>query len=424
MIIKNFDDLAVSPERKTVLEIINAGLEAIQPGNVFNKSINLYDSKLQISNKTFDLSSFARIFVLGFGKGSGGIAGLLEKLLGDKITDGYVIDAKEEKLEKLNFTLGTHPLPSQENIKFTQNALFHLTNFTPRDLVFVIICGGGSAMLTNPQSISLDQLITMNKSLLRSGADIFEMNTIRKHVDSVKGGGLAKLLHPAHIVSLVFSDVPGNDLSFIASGPTVLDKTTIADAKKIVAKYILQDTLPFLDAAFVETPKEERLFTNVTNCIILSNLTALDGMKDKALAMGLNVLSFSDRVQGDASEVSQKLIAATQPGHILLAAGETTLKVTGDGKGGRNQHLVLSALPSLPNGTIIASFDSDGWDNTEFAGAIGDNLTKNKAEEKRISILDFLKNNDSFHFFEKVGDGIITGRLASNVSDIMLVMRK
>lgn len=422
MLIKNFDELATSPERKQVLEIIEAGLESIQPDAVIQKNIYIDDNKLNVAHKSYDLAQFERIFLLGFGKGSAGISKIIESTLGDRLVDGYVIDTTEEKFEKLHFTLGTHPLPSKENQAFTQKVLTKFVDLTEKDLVLVVICGGGSAMLTNPLRITIEQLISVNKALLHSGADIQHMNIVRKHLDSVKGGGLAKALHPAYTVSLIFSDVPGNDLSFIASGPTVIDTTTVDDAKKLIEQYSMDEQLPFLEAALIETPKEEKVFETVHNAIILSNNTALDAMKDKALTLGLNVVTLSDRLQGFADEVALKLLAETKPKTLLLAAGETTVKVTGDGKGGRNQELVLHGLANL-DGSIIASVDSDGWDNTPFAGAIGDASTLTKARERGVEIDDYAKNNNSYAFFEKVGDAVITDRLASNVSDIMIVLR-
>lgn len=421
MLIKNFDALAITPQRKQILEIVNAGLESIQPEVVMQKSVFIKDQTLNVLHKSFDLSQFERIFVLGFGKGSAGISKLLETTLGDRLTGGCVIDTNKEDFTKLSFTEGTHPLPSRQNLDFTQKMLVSYAHLTEKDLVLVVICGGGSAMLTHPVRVSIDQLQEVNKALLHSGADIYQMNTIRKHLDSVKGGGLAKALHPSHVVSLVFSDVPGNDLSFIASGPTVKDETTIEDAKKLIEQFSLADTLPFLEPALIETPKEDEVFTNVHNAIVLSNHTALDAMKDKALQMGLNAITYSDHIRGFAHEIGPELLQQTKPQTLLLAAGETTVKVVGDGKGGRNQELVLHALSSL-NGTTLCSFDSDGWDNTPFAGAIGDSETLKKARERNVNPEEYLNSNNSYVFFEKVEDGIITDRLPSNVSDIMVVL--
>lgn len=423
--IKNFDQLATSPERKTVLEIIEAGFDSIQPQNVMQKNFSLEKDALKIIHKAYNLSEFENVYLIGFGKGSAGISKIIETTLGDKLTEGYVIDASEQAFTKIHFTVGTHPLPSQANIDFTKQIIERFASLTEKDLVLVVICGGGSVMFAQPQNITLDQLTEVNKALLHSGMDIYQMNTVRKHLDSVKGGGLAKILYPATVASLVFSDVPGNDLSFIASGPTVKDETSIQDALDLLKKFSIEDKVPVKTEDFIETPKDDKYFTSVSDFIILSNVTALDAMKDKALQMGLNVLNSSDRVQGLADELGKELLEKTKSGHLLLAAGESTVKVKGEGgKGGRNLELVLSALPLLDENTIIASFDSDGWDNTEFAGAIGDQETVRKAKEAGLDVDEFKEKSDSFAFFEKVGDGIITERLPSNVADLMVVYKK
>ncbi len=423
--IKNFDQLATSPDRKTVLDIVEAGFASVQPENVMHKNFSLEENKLKIIHKVYDLSLFDNVYLIGIGKGSAGIAKFIEQELGEKLQEGYVIDASEETFDKIHFTLGTHPLPTQANIDFTAKVVERFSNLTEKDLVLVVICGGGSVMFVHPENITLDQLTGVNKALLHSGMDIYQMNTIRKHLDSVKGGGLAKVLHPATVASLVFSDVPGNDLSFIASGPTVPDNTSIQDALDLLKEFGIESEVPVTAEDFIETPKDAGYFENVSDFVILSNVTALDAMKDAALKMGLNVLNSSDRMQGLADDLGKELLDKTKPGHILLAAGESTVKVEGDGgKGGRNMQLVLSSLEQLEEGTIIVSFDSDGWDNTEFAGAIGDTETVKKANELGLSIQEYRKNADSYTFFEKVGDGIETGRLPSNVADLMIVFKK
>lgn len=424
MFIKNFDALAKTPERKVILELIEVAFTAIQPQHVLSKSVSLENNILTIQDKTFQLANFERIFLIGFGKGSAGIAKVLEGRLGDKLTDGYVIDVVQTEFSKIRFTLGTHPLPSEENLRFTQTALEGVGQLTEKDLVLVVICGGGSVMFEKPYKINLGTLTMVNKALLRSGATISEMNVIRKHLSSTKGGGLAKLLYPAHIASLIFSDVPGNDLSVIASGSTVKDPTTLSEAMDLLAKYNLTQSLPLSPEDFIETPKEDKYFEQVTNMFILSNVTALEAMQKKAQELGLPAVIYSDRMQGDAKEVGKQLIDIAKPGEILLVGGETTVKVVGSGQGGRNQELVLAALSSLDEKTIIASFDSDGWDFFEEAGAIGDYLTIQKSQEMGLDRQAFLDNDDSYGFFTKVEDGILTGKLESNVSDLMIVYKK
>ncbi len=383
------------------MEIVGAGLEAIQPEKVLGD--------WQVPTGNFD-----RVFLVGFGKGAAGISKILEGKLGDKLTDGWIIDATPAKFSKVHFTLGTHPLPSETNVEFTRNAVNQLTNYklTTNDLVLVVVCGGGSAMLTDP-TVSLEELIKTNAELLKSGKSISEMNAVRKGLDAVKAGGLARKLAPAKVVGLIFSDVPGNDLSVIASGPTVAD--------------------------------------GAENILMVSNMTVLSAMKEKAEKLGFAAEIVTDRLEGEAREVAVKLLdeirGTSSPstslrvneirerkqgvedgGRVLLYGGETTVTAKGDGKGGRNQELVLAGLHGLvtdktdTGNIVIASVGTDGWDNTPVAGAIGDGQTIQMAQKLGLDFGKYLENNDSYNFFQKVGDYIETGRLAMNVSDVMVVL--
>lgn len=425
-LIKNFDQLATTLQRKMVLEIIEAGLATLQPKEVIKNNFSIQKNKLKIQNQTINLNDFQRVFLVGFGKGSAGISRYIEKMLGKFLNKGFVIDLEQESASwrtNINFIQGTHPLPSQTNFVFTKRALDSLSNLTTKDLVVIVIAGGGSALFEHPYRINLEKLIEVNKTLLKSGANIQEMNTVRKHLSKVKGGGLAKLLYPATVISLISSDVPGNDLSVIASGPTVKDPTNKEDAFDIITKYNLWDTLSLSHDDFLETPKENKYFENVSNILILSNKIALVAMGEKAKKLGYKSLIYSDRFQGEAKFVGKELIEKTPVHTILLAGGETTVKVIRQGVGGRNQEVVLGALSYVSENTVIASIDSDGWDNSPYAGAIGDSLTIQKAKEMNINPESFLHENNSFSFFEKTGDGIITDRLSSNVSDLMIVIR-
>jgi len=405
MIIKNFKNLNISSERKIALEIFNSGLSALD-----YKKIN-FDKYLKTKQNN--------IYLVGFGKGSAEIADILRKKI--KFKEIYVIDVKGR------YFRGTHPLPSKKNFLFTKKLIERFEGkLTKKDLVIVSVCGGGSAMLVYPK-ISLKKYIQVNQELLKSGANIYEMNTIRKHLDLVKGGGLVKILYPAKIISLIFSDVPGNDLSFIASGPTVKDKTKITDALRIIKKYKLKSVRK---EDLIETPKEEKYFKKVKNILALSNLTALKAMKEKAESFGLKAKILIDNLKGDVKDVAKFLFSKIRNSkeNILIFGGETTVKVEGKGKGGRNQELVLWFLKDLAtykkgDNIGIVSINSDGWDNTEFAGAIGDKITLEKAKKLNLDIDKFLENNDSFHFFKKVKDGIITGRLPINVADLILVWK-
>ncbi len=423
-LIQNFDALATSQERKICLELIEAALSSIQPEHVIQKTISLNNDTLSIQDTQLNLNEFERIFLIGFGKGSASLSRQIENLIGNFLTEGYVIDLKPENFSKIELTLGAHPLPSKENFLFTKKVVERLKNLTEKDLVLIVIAGGGSALFVNPYKVSLEKLIEANKMLLKSGATISEMNVVRKHLSLVKGGGLAKLLYPAQIVSIIASDVPGNDLSVIASGPTVKDTTTKGDAFDILKRYNLWEKLNLSIEELLETPKEDMYFRNISNILILSNQTALEAMEQKAVEAGYKTLIESYKLQGDAKTVGKMLIDKTPTKTILLAGGETTLKVEGKGQGGRNQELVLNALPTIPNDITIASFDSDGWDNSPHAGAIADITTLEKAKSLNLILEEFLQNNNTFPFFQKVGDGIITNRLPSNVSDLMIVIKK
>lgn len=422
--IKNFDSLAISPERKIVLTLVEEAFSAISPTKVMDNHFTVTENTLVIQGKSYDLSFYKRIFLVGFGKGSSGITKYIEQKLGEKLTQGFDIDVVDETFQKILYTKGTHPLPSSENLAYTEHVLQSLGHLTETDLVVVVICGGGSVLFEKPKTLSLEQLISLNNALLKSGATISEMNVIRKHVSLVKGGKLAEKLFPASIVSLIFSDVPGNDLSVIASGPTVKDLSTLTTVHEILAKYHLE-SLGLHDEDFEETPKEDTYFKNVSNILMVSNSTALNAMQHKAKELGITATIFSDKLQGNAKTMGEELISKAKVHEILLAGGETTVHVTGKGKGGRNQSLVLGALPYVVDGTtIIVSFGSDGWDFIDLAGAIGDIHTVQKAKSLDLDPKIFLNDDNSLEFFTKVGDGIITGKLESNVSDLMIVYKK
>jgi glycerate-2-kinase len=425
-IIKNFKDLAINKERKILLEIIETGLKALD-----------YEKVLKNLDLSRVLKKYQNVYLIGFGKGSAKAVDILRKKI--KFKEIYVIDVTG------NYARGTHPLPSEKNFKFTQKIVERFNGkLTQKDLVVVIVCGGGSVMFTYPV-VGTQKFKEINQQLLKSGANIYEMNIVRKHLDLVKGGGLAKILYPAKVVSLIFSDVPGNDLSFIASGPTVKDKTKVNDALKIIKKYKIKG---ISKKDLIETPKENKYFKNVENRLVLSNLTALYAMKEKANQLGLRAKILTDKLEGEVLKVAKYLLNEIKKSReeLILCGGETTVKVKGNGKGGRNQELVLwflkylkektqvlgknfnfdprndSLRGSVPN-FIILSLASDGWDNTELTGAIGDYLTLEKAKKLNLDLDKFLQNNDSFHFFQKTKEGLKTGRLSINVADLILVLK-
>lgn len=420
MLIQNFEELAITPQRRTLLEIIETGFTSIQPEENFKKTVTIDDSTLCILDSKYELNNFDNVYLIGFGKGSAKNSKLIEDLLGNKLNEGYVIDTEKEDFNKIQFTEGTHPVVSKQNVDFTFKIMDRFSKMTERDLVLVVVCGGGSAMFEHPHSVSIEQKIEIEKALLKSGANIIEMNKIRQHLSDVKGGGLAQILYPATVATLIYSDVPGNDITYIASGPTVKDSTTIDDAMTLVTKFKIPDITP---EVFINNPHDDKYFEKVQNHIVLSNLTALNAMKDRAEKEGIKTRVFSDKFQGEAKDASIQLMNELKEVGMLFAGGETTVTAKGDGKGGRNQEAVLSALMSLTDNTLVTFFDSDGWDNSEAAGALCDSETKKKVEEKQINAQEFLDNNNSFPFFQNIKDAIMTGRLPSNVADLMIVWK-
>ncbi|OGY25533.1 MAG: hypothetical protein A2Z11_03855 [Candidatus Woykebacteria bacterium RBG_16_43_9] len=425
VIIKNFAQLATSPLRRDALQIIEVGLHAIDTEKVIKTTVKFHKNKfLAIKDTWLDLDKYRRIYFVGIGKAAFAAAKALETTLGNRITDGLVLDIQGGRLKKIKSLVGTHPDPTEANVSATREIISLLRSASEEDLVIAVISGGGSSLLCSPYQISCQEKASVVDAMMDSGATIEEINTVRKHLSEIKGGNFAKIAYPATVVSLIFSDVPGNDVSMVASGPTVLDPTTITDASKIMAKYdvLKKCKLPHCD--LMETPKNPMYFQLVTNIIVADERLAIDAMRVEAVKLEYKVEVFSYQIEGRAEEVAKKLVLNTKPKTALLAAGETTVEVKGGGRGGRNQHLVLSALNHLREDQVIVSVNSDGIDHSSFAGAIGDEHTLANAKKKKLASKKFLDNCDSFHFFQKVGDGIETGALSSNISDFMLALSK
>jgi len=420
--VKNYKQLATNENRKIVLQLVETAFAAIKPQVVFDSNFSLQQNQLKIQDKVFDLSQFEKIHLIGIGKGSAEVCRIIENTLGEKLSEGFDIDVIDESpFKKIQYTKGTHPLPSQANFDYTEKIINHLTTLKEKDFVILVTCGGGSVLFEKPHTFSLQQMIAVNDALLDSGATISEINTIRKHLSQVKAGGLAKIIYPATAVNLIFSDVPGNDLSVIASAPLVKDSTTMQDATAVLQKYKLQSPTP---SDLVEPPKDDKYFAKVSNILMLSNLTAINAMEKKAKELGFNCYVMTDKLQGDARTLGKKLIDETPSGQILLAGGESTIKITGKGKGGRNQALVCSALPFIKDETVLVSFDSDGWDFYGYSGALADKDTLKKITDQKLDVKSFLDDDNSYGLLEKIGDGIDTGKLESNVSDLFIVLKK
>ncbi len=414
--IKNFDELAVSEGRQKALQIIEAGLSASDTEKIIKNKVSLSDHTLTVKDEKIPLDSFKRLRVIGFGKASSKAALALEEVLGSLINDGLVIDIKKENSEIVETFEGTHPKPSRTNVEISKNIAKLASEVNEDDLVFVIVSGGGSALLCWPER-EHEQGEKLYEDFLKTGGSIRELNTIRKHISLLKGGGLAKLLYPATVVGLIFCDVPGNFYEDVASGPTYKDESTIKNAEKIIKKYNLDEY------DLMETPKEDKFFEKVTNIPMVSNKTSLSAMRKKAQEMGLRVKIYSDSLYGSAEDVAESIFK--EEGGVVLAGGEVAVEVKKNlkGSGGRNTHLALSALKEIREDQIFISLASDGIDNSEVAGAIVDRKTKIKAQKLNIVPQDYLDNYDAYNFLKQTDDLIITGPTGINVADLMLLLR-
>lgn len=423
--IKNFKKLAVSEGRRAALNILKAGFEAIDTEKAVLNSIKIEKGKLLVRGHSFSLKNARKILIVGIGKCSLEAAGALERILGKRLSGGIVLDVNKGKLKKIKCYACDHPLPTPRNVEATKKIIKLLSSLTENDLVFFIISGGGSAFLCQPHNFNCFEEATLIDCLIHFGVNIQEMNTVRKHLSVARGGYLAKYAYPARVVSFIFSDVVGNNLEYVASGPTIKDTTTVNDAKTILDKYKVSEKCSFFPHRLIETPKDSKYFERVKNILFVSNQTALDAMAGKAEELGFRAVIRKNDLTGEAKEAARGIIdELNQEGTntVLLYGGETTVKVEGEGRGGRNQELALSALRFIKENQLIISAASDGWDNTDHAGAVCDIITKEKAEKNNLNAEKFLKDNNSYEFFKKTGDYLKTGNTGSNVADIIIAI--
>jgi len=427
MIIKNKDDLKQNDLRSHALTIFEAGLESVSTKNAIKSNISLEGDVLSVHSKKYQLHPEGKIIIIAVGKCALDAGQVLEEVLGDKVSGGGVLDIRESKLGKLKVFKGTHPFPSNDNALATRELISMLPGLDPKDTVIFVISGGGSTLLCNPQKITCGDEADLLDSLFKGGATIYEINTLRKHLSLARGGQLAKYAYPAQVISLIFSDVPGDDIAVVASGPTIKDRSTIDDARQIIEKYDLDAKIHNLLDILIETPKEDKYFERVDNILLVSNSTALRAMEHCAAGLGYEAHIVNNKLTGEAREVGKEIsynIAQHKKPTVLLYGGETTVTIAGQGKGGRNQELVMSALANLKPKTLVAAISSDGRDNTDHAGALCDIITKNTAHRRHVDVLEYLVANNSYEFFERVGDFIVTGDTGVNISDLVLALHE
>jgi glycerate 2-kinase len=433
--------------RRQVVAILQAALAAVDPAAAVRRSLQRSGEILTIGERTYDLSACEHVYVVGAGKASAPMAQALEKVLGERITAGSVTVkyGYTAPTERITLVQAGHPVPDKAGLLGAGQIRHILQRATPRDLVLVLISGGGSALLPSPiEGISLADLQTLTTQLLRAGATITEINCIRKHLDNLKGGRLAQLANGAQVAALILSDIVGNPLDMIASGPTVADPTTYADALALLERYaLLESTPPAIlltlrkgaNGELAETPKPgDAALAQVNNVIIASNDIAVDTAEAEAQRQGFNTLVLTTYLEGEAREVGKVLASLAKqvltdgrpvkrPACILLG-GETTVTLRGTGKGGRNQELALSAAIALQGlkGVLLASLATDGSDGpTDASGALVEGDTLSRAQALGLDAHAYLADNNSYPFFNALGDLLLTGPTNTNVNDVILL---
>ena len=433
--------------RKAAGEIFQAALDAANPRIAIHRHVRREGERLLANGAVYDLSR-GRVYVVGAGKACAAMAAAVEEVLGDRIRDGVVVvkDGYAIPLRRIRVTQAGHPVPDARGVEGTSAILALLTETGPEDLVIVLISGGGSALLPAPVAgIDLIDKQTMTRVLLACGATIEEINAVRKHCSRIKGGQMARALFPARSLTLILSDVIGDPVDAIASGPTVPDTTTYGEALEVLRRYCIEDRIPVsilrhlergARGEIPETPKAgDPCFATAHHRIVGNNLQSLLAARDRAARLGFQALILTTELKGESREVAKVLTALllemrrsghpVSPPACLLLGGETTVTVRGKGKGGRSQELVLAGAIAIAGGRdlVIWSAGTDGTDGpTDAAGAVADGDTWARAKEVGLDPLRALEENDAYHFFEGLGDLIKTGPTLTNVMDILLLL--
>ena len=419
-IIKNWDTVARTDERVDALSIVEAGLDAINTKKSIKEKISVKDDILFVDNHQFNLKDFDKIVVFAFGKASIDSTLALEEVLGYRINHGIGIDKRNYEGLGIKIFEGTHPYPSLANVSISTKIADTANALTEKDLAIVVVSGGGSALLCYPES-ECDQGNILYDEFLKSGGGVRDLNIIRKHLSDIKGGGLAKMLYPATVISLILCDVPGGYNEDVASGPTFKDNSTVDDAKKLLKKFNIKE-----DFTFNETSKEDKYFEKVYNVSVLSNVKALEAMKVKAEGLGYDTFILGAELYDKPEEIIKKMMDNLKSNTVVLAGGEPSIMITKKGgNGGRNEHSALWALELIHDDSLFISIASDGIDNkSKYAGVVVDKETIKEVREKNLNEQEAKENFNEEPFFLQTTDLIETGPTGSNVSDLFLLLKK
>jgi glycerate 2-kinase len=432
-----------------VIDIYKEALRAADPTRCVLDHVELRGSRFRVDSQTYSLDLFRSLYVIAFGKAAPAMARAVEDVLGKRIKDGIVVSNSEPQFDfkRSRFYLSSHPVPDRRSLRAAHEVLNLLERTDEGDLVIFLISGGGSALLAMPASgISLKDKQKTTLMLLNSGVDKYGLNAVRKHISQIKGGGLLKKAFPSQVITLLLSNVVGDRLDAIASGPTVPDPTTFNDACRVIEALRLEHRVPprvmvHLEEGrrghLPETLKESEYDPNGVQTIIVgSNFKSLIAAKRKAKELGYNAFLLSSQVSGEAREVA-KVIAAIafdierfntpvkKPACIIFG-GETSVTIHGNGKGGRNTETALSFSMEIMDHDILGLFcGTDGIDGpTDATGAVCDGDTRKIAREMKLSAREFLSQNDSYRFFDRLGALVKVGPTGTNVMDIGIVILK
>ncbi|MCX8149938.1 MAG: glycerate kinase [Candidatus Bathyarchaeota archaeon] len=453
--VKNLDVLVANGKtdltkkaRKIVLESLQVALKAVDPKALLKNKVVLNHSSFCIDQITFDLEKFRNIYVIGGGKASGVMAEAIEEILGKHIKSGIVNVpyGNQSKTHIVKLHEASHPVPDEAGVEGTKQIVRIAQSAEKDDLLICLISGGGSSLMALPrEGVSLEDKKRLTEALLKSGATINEVNIVRKHVSGFKGGLLAKHAYPATVLNLILSDVVDDDLSSIASGPTAPDPSTFTDAKHILKKYGIWEDVPSsiqkvlsegIEGKIADTPKKgDPIFERVYNVIVGNNRIASNAAVNYLKTEGVNTFLLTSSLECEAKQagaimasICREIFVSGNPLRRpagIVVGGETTVKVTGTGSGGRNQELTLAAALKLKGlgSCVLASLSTDGVDGpTDAAGAIADGYTLMRAEQARLDAKRFLADNDSYSFFSRLGDLIFVGQTGTNVNDISVIV--
>jgi hydroxypyruvate reductase len=441
-------DPIVQSMREHAERVFQKALRAVEPEEAVLRHVKVVEGRLRLGEASLPLHAFRRVLVVGAGKANAPMARALERILGERITGGVMVvkEAHGLPLQRIQVREASHPVPDERGLRGTEEVLAMVREAGEGDLIICLFSGGGSALLVAPaEGVTLEDKQEVTQFLLACGATIHEINAVRKHLSRSKGGGLARLGQPATVVSLILSDVVGDDLDVIASGPTVPDSSSFQEASQVLHRYGIWKRVPArvrermergLKGDLPETPKPgDPCFERCHWLLVGTNLQALLTAREEAERLGYGTVILSAGVEGETREVAKVHAAMARevlrsgnpisPPACLLSGGETTVTLRGNGRGGRNQEFVLASALALEGlrHVVVLSGGTDGTDGpTDAAGAVADGETVSRARSMDLDPRAHLEQNDAYPLFHSLGDLLITGPTRTNVMDVRVFL--